>query len=502
MLPLVVQIERVEEHAADTRAFVSSPVRIGRNPLNDLVLNASYISQWHAVVRFDGNKTYYVDLGATNPTLVNGQPVPRHVEVPVDETVDVRVGNTRLHFLRAAAPQDLISSSRRSSAFSLSSAADMSQQMDATICLQDEPADGPRSGQGLPTVSGSAHLGGPQAQAAPSPQARATPSSPAPRPNVALETAVQAQSMPAPPTGPEAQPEPFPAPPRPGDPDPVLSAQVASIVEQLGPYNKAYRYAWSNFVDQISGHMENKTPQQRTALAAALHQAYPEAASERGFGGLLRNLGVAAPAMGGVPELEDWLKRLTNGLFPPPGFSVDIAVAMEHVGAVLEVFSQAFVELRETQRQFSEEMGLMRIEEDSPLQKSSDPRAVLAFLLNPTPDEGSRIEQLSRVFAELALHHLALLKATVEGGRSLMRMMAPESIGEDGSLKPEQDDQDEEGLLSRMFPYEARRMWRLYVALHQKLSEEDRFTRELFGRAFARAYYTFTGGCIEKPPTF
>ena len=58
------------EHAAF--AFASSPVRIGRNQLNELVLNEPFVSQWHAVVRFDEHKVRYVDLGSTNGTTMNG----------------------------------------------------------------------------------------------------------------------------------------------------------------------------------------------------------------------------------------------------------------------------------------------------------------------------------------------------------------------------------------------------------------------------------------------
>jgi hypothetical protein len=53
MLPLVVQVERTVEHVADTCAFKQSPVRLGRNPLNDLQLEEGFVSQWHAVVGFN-----------------------------------------------------------------------------------------------------------------------------------------------------------------------------------------------------------------------------------------------------------------------------------------------------------------------------------------------------------------------------------------------------------------------------------------------------------------
>src|SRR5690348_6861615 len=114
MLPLVVQIEKTEQHTADTIAFKRSPVRIGRNPLNDLPLEEGFVSQWHAVIRFNADRTSVLDLGSTNRTTVNGQRIERNVEVPVDHTSDVRIGSLRLHFLRVEAPPDLFNARRRS----------------------------------------------------------------------------------------------------------------------------------------------------------------------------------------------------------------------------------------------------------------------------------------------------------------------------------------------------------------------------------------------------
>ena len=85
MLPLVIQIERTDEHTADTCAFAQSPVRLGRNALNDLQLDESFVSQWHGVIRFDDKQAMYLDLGSTNPTLIDGEPVKRNVEVAITE---------------------------------------------------------------------------------------------------------------------------------------------------------------------------------------------------------------------------------------------------------------------------------------------------------------------------------------------------------------------------------------------------------------------------------
>lgn len=60
-----------------TRAFPRLPVRIGRNPLNDLQLDEAFISQFHAVLEVDeGGQLALRDLGSRNGTMVGGQRVP------------------------------------------------------------------------------------------------------------------------------------------------------------------------------------------------------------------------------------------------------------------------------------------------------------------------------------------------------------------------------------------------------------------------------------------
>src|SRR5215813_10478564 len=137
MLPLVVQIERTNERVADTVAFTRSPVRIGRNPLNDLQLEEGFVSQWHSVVRFQETRTTYLDLGSTNRTLVNGEPIDRNVEVVVDENTDVRIGTLRLHFLRVPAADDLVGR-RRKSAFKTGMQAADTGDISSTLFLGEK----------------------------------------------------------------------------------------------------------------------------------------------------------------------------------------------------------------------------------------------------------------------------------------------------------------------------------------------------------------------------
>ncbi len=61
--------------------FDQSPVRIGRNPLNNIVLEGNFVSGWHGIIRFDDTGTHYFDLGSTNGTLLDGTRLPKNTPI-------------------------------------------------------------------------------------------------------------------------------------------------------------------------------------------------------------------------------------------------------------------------------------------------------------------------------------------------------------------------------------------------------------------------------------
>jgi hypothetical protein len=65
--------------------FDQSPVRIGRNPLNNIVLEGNFVSGWHGIIRFDQTGTYYFDLGSTNGTSIDGKRLPKNTAVPITQ---------------------------------------------------------------------------------------------------------------------------------------------------------------------------------------------------------------------------------------------------------------------------------------------------------------------------------------------------------------------------------------------------------------------------------
>ncbi|MEM9461969.1 MAG: type VI secretion system-associated FHA domain protein [Myxococcota bacterium] len=82
MRPVRIRVERAGEAAE--RDFSGSPIQIGRNPKADLSLPYKVVSNWHAIIRFDEQEATFFDLGSTNGTELDGQPVGPGQEVGFD----------------------------------------------------------------------------------------------------------------------------------------------------------------------------------------------------------------------------------------------------------------------------------------------------------------------------------------------------------------------------------------------------------------------------------
>jgi predicted component of type VI protein secretion system len=477
MLPLVVQIEKTEQHTADTTAFNRSPVRIGRNALNDLQLEEAFVSDWHAVVRFNDSRTTVLDLGSTNRTTVNGVAIERNVEVPVDYTSDVRIGTLRLHFLRVQAPPELIGR-RRNSAFAR--VGNPAQGEMRTMFLGDRtPGSGtPQKVGGQPLPDGFAPTAHAQVANQPVSVRAGVPDSGV-QPASSPPSSQRAPSSSVRPVGSAAAAA-----------QPAAPARMGLLLDDGF---RAYRAGWTNFFSAVRARLESIPSGEREREVLELQQRFPQLALEPEFRTYLSQLGID-PLKAGTPEMEGWLRRLTADKFPPPGSSINIAIAMERVGELLEVFAQAFIELRRAHEQFCREMSLTRYADQTPLQTQTDKQAILAYLLSPSQEGGERPNELSRALADLALHQVALVSSVVEGARSMLEGMSPSALRSTADPPPTTPVLNGESFIDSVWPVKARKLWRRFAVLHHDLAEGDRFTRELFGRAFARRYYSVTSG--------
>ncbi len=430
MKPLLVRIQHAETHEQIVRSFASSPVRIGRNELNDLVLREPFISQWHSVVWFDETQTRYVDLGSTNGTTIDGRRAEKNVPMLLEEGVDVCVGPLHFAFLRAHMAAELLDEPTRDSRFFMAPPAPQGAAPDLS--------------EGRTLVFDAMR------------RARGAKDAPRTTRSGAAQT------------------------------------QAAEVAARIAPAYDRYRAAWNEVFELLQREIGQLPRDQKSAVLIELAGMKSGLSREEDYRGIARALGISPAALGAV-EPTEFIQRLGGTPGPDP------ALDMERVGALLESFAGAFIELRKGFEQFGKDMGVRVTQEPTPLHRAETSREVLSYLLDGSADGKARITEVTRGFAELAIHQIAVLSGVLEGVRALLERLSPHEIaGKKTRSSLSTSRAPGTGLLDLWIPFRPRGLWKRFVARHQGFVDEDRFTREVFGASFARAYHTVMGGHSER----
>ena len=82
-------VERGPKELRGVKIRVRGPVTVGRSPGNDIVIGAEYVSGRHARFSIMGQNLFVEDLGSTNGTTVNGQPISDPVALNNNDVVNV-----------------------------------------------------------------------------------------------------------------------------------------------------------------------------------------------------------------------------------------------------------------------------------------------------------------------------------------------------------------------------------------------------------------------------
>jgi hypothetical protein len=97
LFEVVVDIADLESGRTFQRRFTRSPIWIGKDPANDLLLEGAAVGARHGDLVFGcGGLLQYWDYGTAAPTRVNGVRVPRGVGVPLPSPGVLFVGNYAL----------------------------------------------------------------------------------------------------------------------------------------------------------------------------------------------------------------------------------------------------------------------------------------------------------------------------------------------------------------------------------------------------------------------
>src|SRR5262249_26735717 len=77
------------------------PIRMGRNPLNELPLADPHVSQWHAIVGQVDGTLRIIDVGSRNGTLINGRRLTGGEAVPLAGGESIEIGPFTIRVERA-----------------------------------------------------------------------------------------------------------------------------------------------------------------------------------------------------------------------------------------------------------------------------------------------------------------------------------------------------------------------------------------------------------------
>ncbi len=94
-----VMVQRGPKELRGVKIKVTGPIVVGRAPGADIVIGTSFVSGRHARFSPQGKDLFIEDLGSTNGTVLNGQPVTGPVAVRSGDiiaigNVDIKVSHS------------------------------------------------------------------------------------------------------------------------------------------------------------------------------------------------------------------------------------------------------------------------------------------------------------------------------------------------------------------------------------------------------------------------
>ncbi len=411
--------------------FHRLPVRIGRNALNDIRLGSGYVSQFHAVVDMSGDAILLWDLGSRNGTFL-----PSQGNAPPNSAIDLSTTNFE---------------------FGIATTVFRVQR----VQLSDAPMSRRRGGV---------------------------------RDIVEENTRVGVN----------------------------VGGMLAS---KMKPLYETYRQSWADLHRDIQATIGPLDPDMRARVCDELVTAFPGLYREPDFRRLssdstnirvdfdqadssIPDSSVAADsavidpprdeavALEGLRQLATWYLPGK----PPPTGSDELLGFLQSIQDTLDTFLKCFVPLRDGYAYFRAQMDIQRRRETRPgggeerVNTARDPRELAAAMLDWRTTNGDEPRVVEDTFADLMIHHAAMLNGIMRGVKSLLSELAPDEIE-----KTLEDPRKNRGGL-QIGPFRYKQLWDQYVERHSDLSAEDREAFALiFGPQFAQAYAQFAEGAAASP---
>lgn len=516
MLPLVIRIKDVESHPPLEKQFVftTSPVRIGRNQLNDISLSRPFVSLFHALVRFDKGSISIVDLGSTNGVIVGGKRIEKNIPARITPGMEVSIGSVQFQFSRdSKAVKD--TGGRLTQFRALADIMNEAPARNEALSFKPTPVQERKAEQRttlLPSLDSlteeekqEAREQSPRTLIAPAMQDSDTSDEAT---SLDIRTVQEEDEAPA-----RKKPAPVTStlPPRKRTMSSVQvlpqapggAAVLQNTIQQLVPLYSAYRNAWKALHQGLGKGVDTLPEQDRAQLVTQLQRRMPEMTQEPQFQEIAKNVGrpvqvepvTGGPAAqaGGPGSRVDVVSRELLNRFVRSYLSdsrglqseADIESFLAHLADVLETFGRAFIELRQGHDQFGQQMAVPVTNDQNPLTRMRSTREILRYLLDfRVAESAGRVQELMGGFVDVMIHQIALLNGMREGVKGLLHRLSPESLSEG---------------IGGVWPFNLSKRWDKYSEQHRAFLEEEReLTAVLFGPEFAKAYLAIVGDAANK----
>jgi hypothetical protein len=366
---IVITVIDHETHRSKRHEFNRSPVRIGRDPGNELALPYKFVSSWHAVAKFDARSARIEDLGGANGLAVDGQRLPSGGKAEVRGSLKVAIG-----------PVELLIEHKGSG--------------DAGADADAPPRSvRPRGGAPKPTPEDELHKRD-RLSASGSLDSDDEP------PSLIPDSGTQAMNLSR------------------------LHAAVLKLrplYEKLGEAHRTYEAAFNEAIAELASGKDR-------GEALLLRREFPPLSLGTGEGPAALDGGGAEffdqAELGAVARAAE---QLLEGL-RPPGNVEEVRRFLTRCVDTLKAFALATVEMQELLHRQGGELGVRIEGEDNPLLIAESDGDFLRYLLDWRVAREEREHKLAEVYAAAMGHLRGVLRGAIEGGHRVSETLSPREI--------------------------------------------------------------------------
>jgi len=268
--------------------------------------------------------------------------------------------------------------------------------------------------------------------------------------------------------------------------DSVNLGSVHEIIHKLRPAYEAYEQATKHWTSAVNQALSKVPGIHRELTTAMIEREFPSVGGERNSAWGSRPVSIIAPPALGTPfdpglaaEKSDLrsVGRLASALLTevePPKNPSEVEWFLTRVEEVLRANAKAFVDLRNVQEQFGNEMGVQAIQVYSPLHAACTVEAVLNYLLDWRAGGSHRTQEMANTYSDMVHHQVALINGVMQGVRSVLHRLDPHEI---------------EREVTAPWPTRGSAVWKMYIERYRALTEVDKnLVEAVFGPEFIQTY--------------